>query len=149
MIHFSLPASGTRAAAAAPDVLPPISPAHYLRLRRKAAGLTIAQVADRLGNPLDRDHARALLALLETEGSAARHRLTLDGLRAVFPFDPDVYVQLRDDDPATHPRICRGCGCSEWDPCVRADEAEHCAWVSRASCSVCADRDALSRAGHR
>lgn len=126
-----------------PSLLAPFTPASYLRLRRSAAKLSVDQVAERLTSK-DRDQAeiRALVRLLETPGVVARHVATLDLLREAFPFDPDVYRQLAAEPAVRHPRICRGCGCSQWDPCEHAQHGP-CAWAGTEICTRCTDGELL------
>ncbi|KQN29688.1 hypothetical protein [Sphingomonas sp. Leaf38] len=133
MIHSAMPTELRRAA---PTVASPLSPAAYLQLRRKAAGLSIDAVALRI-SANNQSHARALVCLLETEGSTARYRATIDAFADAFPIDVDVYMQLRDTPVAQHPRICRGCECSEWDSCVGGDGTHTCAWQGLATCTRC------------
>lgn len=135
MLHFSPPTH--RCMPPAPRTVAPLTPAAYLRLRRKAAGVSIANAARRLA-PNNVGEASALIALLETDGAAARYVETLHGLRDAFPFDVDLYVQLRDAPADAHPRVCRGCGCSHWNPCVAADDTGTCGWASDDACTRCA-----------
>jgi hypothetical protein len=114
----------------------PLTPAAYLRLRREAVALSqrvvagmLARTADEVGPALD------LIEVLETPGNTARRPETLESLRAVFSFDPDVYRQLATEPAELHPRVCRGCGCSEWDPCVGDHDA--CAWATDTACTRC------------
>lgn len=145
---FALPERrGERAAA--PVV--PLTPAAYLRLRRETAGLSIAAVAGavakrhRTESPrLPLDLTTALIASLESPGTKARHRETLDALRAVFAFDPDVYRQLADEPADRHPRVCRGCGCSRWDACD--EDGQGCAWATSTACTRCLAADAADAA---
>ena len=139
MIHSALRADRRRPA---PSVLSPLSPAGYLRLRRKAAGLSVETVARRI-SANNQDEARALVCLLETEGTKARYRETVEGFADAFPIDVDVYMQLRDTPGDQHPRICRGCGCSEWDPCVAGDGTHTCAWHGLATCTRCVGEPAV------
>jgi len=114
----------------------PVTPAAYLRLRREAAGLSVRTVAGMLArNANDVAHALDLINALETPGNTARRPETLENLRDVFPFDPDVYRQLATAAADQHPRICRGCGCSQWDPCGNSHNA--CAWATDKACTVC------------
>lgn len=139
MIHFAMPAERSRATV---PLLLPLSPAGYLKLRRKAAGLSVDAVAQRI--PANsQDEARALMCLLETEGTKARYRQTIEAFADVFPIDADVYMQLRDTPADQHPRICRGCGCSEWDPCVTGDGSHSCAWHGLATCTRCVGEPAV------
>lgn len=84
---------------------PVIQPWDYVAMRRKAAGLSIEQVAQALGGRAYERHLR----LLETEG--ARVRIVAD-LNVALPFNTDVYQQLADLPPHQHPRLCQRCG---WD----------------------------------
>lgn len=97
----------------------PLAPGEYLRRRREAAGLTIADVAARIGTTprlgeLDR---RQLIASVEASaGDATIH--TLAALRAVYRFSVDVVAQLAaiaDGEPLPAPRLCTACACSEHD----------------------------------
>ena len=93
-------------------------PSRYIQLRRRAAGLSIDQVAERLASAeRDRIEIRALIRLLETPGTVARHRLTIDTLASAFPLDPDVYRQLATAPADRQHAICGACGCSANDPC--------------------------------
>lgn len=133
MIHVAMPTERRRPA---PSILLPLTPARYLRLRRLAAGLSVDAVARSI-SANNQAEARALVLLLETDGSKARYRQTIEAFADAFPIDADVYLQLRDTPADQHPRICRGCGCSEWDPCVAGDGAHACAWRGPATCSRC------------
>lgn len=132
--RFDLAAS--RAARAAPTALPPLTPAAYLRLCRESARRPIDLVALRIApRPADFEAARALVQQLERPGIVARHPETLEALTEAFAFDPDVYRQLATEPPERHPRICRCCGLSDWDP--RALDAP--AWASDQLCGRCTD----------
>ena len=133
MFHVAMPGERRRPA---PSVLLPLTPARYLRLRRIAAGLSVDAVARSI-SANNQAEARALVMLLETEGSTARYRETVDAFADAFPIDIDVYFQLRDTPAEDHPRICRGCGCSESDPCVAGDGSHTCGWRGPATCSRC------------
>ncbi|MCP8891284.1 hypothetical protein [Sphingomonas faeni] len=125
---------GERAATASAA---PLTPAGYIRLRREAAGLSVRTVAGMLTrNATDAVVAFDLINALETLGNTARRPETLEALRSIFPLDPDVYRQLTSDPADSHPRICRGCGCSHWDPCT-SDEHAACAWVTDTACTAC------------
>lgn len=127
-------------------ILPPLptipAPGAYLDRRRTVAGLTRAQVADRLAalpwaiapaSPDAIDRLTDRLAAAELEGqhfTAPQAAL----LRQIFPFDVYVYLALIDIDAAgpgcglPQPQLCTGCGCSWHDPCSTADGG--CAWSS-------------------
>lgn len=126
--------------------LPPIAPAEYLALRRAASGLTIDQVAARIlasyqfGKKMGKSAARAeilaLLRLAERRGVVVRDKETLDRIRRGYDFDPHVYRQLATAPAKRLPKICRGCGCSDHDPCHSAD-MNPCRWTGPATCSRC------------
>lgn len=119
------------------QLLPPLTAADYLRLRREAAKLSIPAVAAALvSTTADRGQAAAFLRLIETPGARVSRHDTLLRLQAIFPFDPAVYGQLIDEPADRHPQICRGCGCSYWDPCDE-DGRGPCAWSSATSCTRC------------
>ncbi|WCM29216.1 hypothetical protein NDN01_10155 [Sphingomonas sp. QA11] len=118
--------------------------AGYIRLRRLSAGFTVEQVAERLAPRMrDRSEAIALIRMLETDGARARHNATLSALARVFPFDLAVYRQLLDEPADRHPAICRGCGCTHWDPCE--DQQRMCGWATPDQCTRCATRDGLGQ----
>jgi hypothetical protein len=91
---------------------PVIQPWDYVAMRRRAAGLSIEQVAQALGGRAYERHLR----LLETPGM--RVRIVAD-LNVAMPFSNDVYRQLADLPVHQHPRLCQRCG---WDE--RTDVAD-------------------------
>jgi hypothetical protein len=98
-----------------------MEPGTYLRLRREAAGVAIADVAE----------LQESLEDIETGGAPITvHDATR--LRELFPFDPDVLAALcrGQEEP-----ICRVCGCSQYDPC--AEGLTHCAWAEDDLCTAC------------
>ncbi len=140
MLHVSIPARRTGNSLAARIM----TPANYLRLRRKASGLTLEQVAERLMSRAGfRLMVVAFLRVLETDGCTAKHRDHIERLTSIFPLDPDVYFQLVNDPADSLPRICSGCGCSAYDPCTAAGGT--CRFVAPDACDRCltnADRRA-------
>lgn len=117
-------------------VVAPLPAATYIRLRREAAGLSIEDVARRIcGHPRDLATATDLVRMLEQPGNVARSNDTLDRLQAAFPFDPAVYRQLATEPADRHPRVCVGCGCSQWD----SDDAHTIpfAWAGPHACVRC------------
>jgi hypothetical protein len=119
-----------------------MTPAHYLRLRRTAAGLSVAQVAERLMPRADFRHmTAAFLRVIETDGCTAKNREHIERLATVYPFDPDVYFQLTTGD---EPRICSGCGCSAFDPCHGTEGV--CSWTMLDACGRCTNAAARAAA---
>jgi hypothetical protein len=130
----------------------PLEPWGYLRLRRKAAGLEIRDLAARMtdlrtalveagelpvGMLTEGGDVVSILIMLEASGVRARMRETLDAIAAVMPFDAGVYQQLADADPHRHPRVCRGCGTS-------AHDHDMPSWATATSCTRCdPDGDSL------
>lgn len=102
-----------------------ITPGAYLQLRRQAAGLMVGEVA------IDE------LAVVAIEGD---HRppteMELQVLAWAFRFSMTVLIGLARGITA---RLCRTCGCSEFDPCMD-DDNYGCSWVESDLCSACADR---------
>lgn len=115
----------------------PISPATYVSLRRAASGRSIEQAAAVIASTSDHQaEVRALIRLLETPGTIARSLDSIALLQSAFPIDPAVYHQLATEPADRHPQICRGCGCSQNDACVRA-ELGNCAWAGAGICTGC------------
>lgn len=137
MFHSPITARTKATSAAFVSVPTPLTAADYLRLRREAAKLSIADVAAAMTtNAANRGEAAAFLRLIETPGTRVNRHDTLLRLQNVFPFDPAVYGQLLDEPADRHPQICRGCGCSHWDPCDD-DGRGPCAWSSPTACTRC------------
>lgn len=119
----------------------PLTPAGYIRLRRKASDLSIDQVAERIASKgADLAEVRALVRMLETDGVKARSLDAIELLRVAFPIDPAVYHQLATEPADRHPSICRGCGCSHHDPCGDGVELA-CGWAMRDLCTRCSGGD--------
>lgn len=132
MLHVSIPPRRAGQSLAARIM----TPANYLRLRRKASGLTLEQVAERLMPRAGfRPMVVAFLRVLETNGCTAKHRDHIERLTSVYPLDPDVYFQLVNDPADRPPRICSGCGCSAFDPCKNGDDV--CGFVAADACNRC------------
>lgn len=136
--------------------LGPLTPQAYLALRRRTAGLSVEAAAElilerasqhrtrarRLGRSAELAELRALVRQLEAPGVLARHVTTLDLLAVAFPLDVNVYFQLAHEPADRHPAVCRGCGCSQWDPCDRGTDGA-CAWASADLCTRCSGGDRL------
>lgn len=133
---FSLPLS--RQERVMPTTFAPLTGAGYLRLRREDKGLKVADVARIIARkPEDLAEATELVRMLEQPGNRARRHETLYALQRAFPFDQAVYGQLNSEPDANHhPRVCRGCGCSDWD--TDDTHAIRFAWVSDHACIRCA-----------
>jgi hypothetical protein len=141
MLHVTIPARRTGTTLAARIM----TPANYLRLRRGAAGLTIAQVAEVLMPRMEfRSMTAAFLQALETDGYTAKNRIHIERLAQVFPLDPEVYYQLVVEPTDRQPPICSGCGCSAYDPCNGPDGP--CQWRAPDACGVCLERAAAQDA---
>jgi hypothetical protein len=144
MLHSFVPAPASTLdavaallAGARSDLLRPLTPAGYLRLRRAAIGLTIEQVAARI-SPTTRGRTVVGRMLRDLERDEVKV-LSIDTLRPLaraIPMDLDVYAQLRDEPVDRHPRVCRGCGCSAYDACVDRD-LRPCRWATPDLCSAC------------
>lgn len=142
-----------------------MTPGTYLRKRREARGLTLAEAAGRLAARWNRPVSPAELARLEARFAAAEaDRAHLDHGAAIelsdaVPLDPRVYVELVDLHADARcglpePQVCRECACSWHDPCLEptADGLHRlpCAWADplaapdEALCTACERR--LARA---
>lgn len=101
---------------AQPAILTPaVLPWDYVRMRREAAGLSIADAARPYWHrPEHRADVERNLQTLETVGfRVQRHFFVLDMSRS-YPLNIAVYRQLCDDRAEQHPRLCLGCGWDEW-----------------------------------
>jgi len=106
----------------------------YLRKRREAVGLSIAEVAAGYAVGSDRDAFAARLDKIERDQDAAGPA-TLNRMVEIFRFDRDVYRNLIAGLPAG-PTLCRVCACSWNDPCV--GRGPNCHWAEADRCSRCA-----------
>ncbi|WP_267382205.1 MULTISPECIES: hypothetical protein [unclassified Sphingomonas] len=132
-----------------------LTPAAYFALRRAAAGYSIDALAralliladNRINGPrpnLDETRARYrrmrdTIMLLERPGAATGDADLLLAIASLIPFDRAVYRQLATEPAHRHPRVCRGCGCSQSDPCItEQDGMEHvCRWATHTACTRC------------
>lgn len=118
-----------------------ITPGAYLQKRRRAAGMSLEDVAIMLDtSPAISNRARVdMLEEIEADLTPIDPG-TVKALRFAFPFDPTVLNRLIDlhvhraNLPA--PQLCRECGCSFFDPCVDHDRRA-CAWADRDLCTHC------------
>lgn len=120
-----------------PSALGPLQASEYLRLRRTAAGLTVDQLADRLGPGRRAGEARSIITRLEARGATARTDAIIERIARVIPLDATVYRQLADDPVERHPSVCRSCGCSEFDGCSCSDSGRACSWATSHLCTRC------------
>lgn len=118
-----------------------LTPGAYLAKRRAAAGLTVADVAERLSSEpriSERDRA-AFIESIEAD-VVSPTIITLSALRMIYPFDIAVLAHLA-ADPAEatgpQPRLCRECACSENDACIDR-HGSGCWWVEEDLCIACA-----------
>lgn len=119
-----------------------MKPGEYLRRRRVAASMSIADVAQAVATePRLAHHLRIeWIDLIERDVMPARFD-TIVALATIIPFDMRVLVALTDADPArTGPQLCKVCACSEWDPCGGDTP---CRWTTSDLCSAC-DVDLLA-----
>lgn len=120
----------------------PVPPGAYLAARRRAARLSIDDLALRIETDPPISHRARGEMIAAIEGSDAP--VTADYVAVLRPhlrFDGEVLDQLLDlscgaDLP--HPRLCRHCCCSERDACIERDGLG-CTWIDRDLCSRCAD----------
>lgn len=117
-----------------------LTPGAYIKQRRQAAGLSVADVASRIATePQSAEHLRGeWLELIEADAAPASFS-TIVALRLVFRFDLTVLAQLEAisqgaDVPA--PQLCRICTCSADDCCTDAFGGR-CAWIEEDLCSTC------------
>lgn len=122
-----------------PATLAP-TPGAYLKMRRQAAGFSLADVAALLhtephGTP---EHQRIeQLQLIEAD-VLGMTLTTIVALRQVFCFDQQVLwtlEELRQGNTDLVPRLCRICACSDLDACANAFHI-NCHWVESDLCSA-------------
>jgi hypothetical protein len=117
----------------------PMTPETYIRLRREAAGLTIAKAALPFYRREEhRADVEAVLRDAETPGVKLKQHVAQTLPRA-FPFDPNVYRQLCEDPPERHPSLCRGCACSIQTPCS-TQQGFHCRITQDGICTACIEK---------
>lgn len=118
-----------------------MKPGRYIQLRRQAAGLSIEDVAARIGTePHVAGQSRVeMLRAVEADEQPLTADV-MEALRPVFVFDAVILVGLCVIATGGHldlPAICRDCGCSEWDAC-RLSGGRVCSWSTPDLCSACA-----------
>jgi transcriptional regulator with XRE-family HTH domain len=126
-----------------------LTPGQYLRKRREASGLSIDDIAERIGTvPHWAPHLRrGWLEQIESNQMPATFN-TIVVLHQVMQFDLRVLVSLT-AEATDAPRLCKVCACSDEDPCVGTSGP--CSWVNVDLCTACfhhapADRLAIIRA---
>ena len=96
-------------------VRPVVMPWAYVRMRRLAAGLTIAQAARPYWHrPEHRADVERNIARLEATGFRAKAPYFGVDMSRAFSFNLDVYRQLCDLPATQHPRLCFACGWDQW-----------------------------------
>jgi transcriptional regulator with XRE-family HTH domain len=128
-----------------------LTPGQYLAARRRAAGLSVDDVAAAVDTVphLGEIDRRAWIERIEADVAAIGHDVQ-HALLAAFPFSLPVLRQLADlrsyGVAAGAPlRLCAVCACSEFDPCVIEDATgvcDTCDWHSATLCTACAAGDA-------
>lgn len=94
---------------------PVVMPWDYVRMRRKAAGLTIAQAAAHYWKrPEHQADVERNIAELETVGYRMQQHFFGADMSRAYSFSVDVYRQLCDTPPDQHPRLCLACGWDRW-----------------------------------
>lgn len=120
---------------------PVMTPGTYLRKRREAARLSIADVAAKISTiPRMAEHIRMdWLELIESDQMPATF-YTIVALHQIVPFSIDALVALSVEGREA-PQLCRICGCSDLDPCQVGSAGFTCSWVPNDStlCTTCVD----------
>jgi transcriptional regulator with XRE-family HTH domain len=128
---------------------PLMSPGAYLAKRREAAGLSVEDVALRVGTtpyPMNLRDRVAWIKRVETDVDPIGMG-TASALLGAYHFDAAVLVRLcgmRSGLGGIAPRICRACGCSDGDACLEGG-TQACAWVEDDLCSTCATAGDFAR----
>jgi hypothetical protein len=117
------------------------TPGTYLKMRRTARGLSVADVAARIATvPRLAEHARVeLIEMIEADAAPARFD-TIVVLSNIYPLDLEVLsvlvrISLGADLPP--PRLCRFCGCSARTACLDMFK-QPCGWAEPNLCTDCA-----------
>ena len=118
-----------------------LTPGAYLKHRRTAAGLSIADVAAAVATePRIAQHLRAeWLEQIEADVMPATFN-TIVALGRAYRFDLEVLHVLASiamGAALQPPCLCRICACSEYDACVDGFMGG-CSWVAVDLCSACA-----------
>ncbi|AOH85753.1 hypothetical protein AWL63_19180 [Sphingomonas panacis] len=131
--------------------MPALTPGAYLKMRRCAARLSVADVAARIATvPRLAEHALVeLIELIEADAAPASFA-TIVVFNNVYPFDIAVLAALERISLGADlapPRLCRVCACSDHDPCFGRTVFGPCFWVEDDLCSFCAAPPARSATG--
>ena len=132
-----------------PPAAPPVAPWDYIRLRREAAGLSIAQAASRIVR-VGEGLAQAVANLRTFEFPNVRVKnIERFKLERAFPFSAEIYRQLAFLSAEQHPRVCRGCGWDHWTPQVDIN-GDECGFAPEQAdlCTVCAMVEVLGLRRH-
>lgn len=117
-----------------------LTPGEYIAKRRQAAGLSVNDVAARIGTePRVSEIDRAEWIGGIEDGTVSPTVTQLATLRRIFPFDEQVLARLAaiaDGRTVAEPRVCSICACSRLDACRHTDHP--CHWVAADLCSACA-----------
>lgn len=126
-----------------------MTPGTYLMKRRQAAGLSIDDVAERIGTAphLAQIDRKAWIDRIE-RGIDPISADVLATLRTAYPFIPTIAWRLLDrprfsPEDFSLPRLCRICGCSERDPCFLPGPEPRlcCAWAEEDLCTSCIGKE--------
>ncbi len=127
-----------------------ISPWDYLKLRREAAGVSIADIAATMvTEPRIAEHVRAGWVEQIEAGTMPASFATIVALRHAYRFDLEVLgrlVAIGLGAPLPAPRLCNRCGCSEQDPCTDIN-GHGCWWTGPELCSACANEIEPAQSG--
>lgn len=95
------------------DAAPVMMPWEYVRLRRKAAGVSIAEAARPYWHrPEHREDVERIVRRLEEPGYRMTDHFYAADMSRSYPFNVDVYRQICILPPDQHPTLCHTCG---WD----------------------------------
>lgn len=110
----------------------------YLRKRREAAKLSIAEIAAGCALPINREGFAMLLERVEADDDVLGD-VSLERVSGAMRIDPSVYMNLAAGLPAGT-TLCRECCCSWNDACT--SRSGNCSWAEPDLCSRCAGEGA-------
>ena len=121
-----------------PALPTPMTPWHYIELRRRAAGLSRAQLAASLSRLIKARRritpagaVRAWVDLIERPGVRIINPDNLALLVVALPIDVDVYNQLATEPADRHPTLCGSCGVADDAVPVTAGRCRSCRTARR------------------